>query len=110
MKKPKAKLQVGSIKRTAADILEEAADTFRQRNAVYGDNFLRVGNMMAAMFPDGLTLKTQQEWNRAHMLLMAVVKQSRYATNWGKGGHKDSIHDAAVYCAMLEMIDDATPL
>lgn len=105
MKKPKAKLQVGGIKRTAADILEDAAETFRARNAVYSDNFLRVGNMMVAMFPSGITLKTQQDWNRMHMLLMAIVKQSRYATNWDKGGHQDSIHDAIVYGAMLEMID-----
>lgn len=107
---PPSALKVGAIKRTAADILESAGNTFRERNKVYGDNFLRVGNMMAAMFPEGLILKTQQDWNRMHMLLLMVVKQSRYATNWDKGGHKDSIHDATVYGAMLEMIDDSSSI
>jgi hypothetical protein len=95
-----------SNKRTAADILQEASDTYRERNAVYGDNFLRVGKMMEAMFPNGLTIKTAKDWNRIHMLLLTVIKQSRYATNWDKGGHQDSVRDATVYCAMLEMIDE----
>jgi len=32
-------------------ILDEMADTFRQRNAVYGDNYRMVGKMMAVLFP-----------------------------------------------------------
>lgn len=90
--------------KSAAEILREAAQTYEEKNREYGDNFLRVGAAMAALFPEGVTLKTEQDWNRMHIYLLAVVKMSRYAVNWGQG-HQDSIRDATVYCAMLEMID-----
>lgn len=90
----------------AADLLTQAAETYRERNKVYGDNFLIVGKVMAALFPAGLTLKTEQDWCRMHIFLLQVVKITRYVQNWEKGGHKDSMHDLAVYAAMLEMIDE----
>jgi hypothetical protein len=93
----------------ADKILEDAAKTFRDRNKVYGDNFLRVGAVMQGLFPDGMTIKTEHDWNRLHILLLGVVKQTRYVQNWGKGGHQDSIRDSAVYAAMLEMIDGGKP-
>lgn len=87
------------------DILEAAAATFRERNKVYGDNYLRIGEMMRGMFPDGLTVKTAHDWNRLHILLLGIIKLSRYAVNWDEGGHQDSIHDNTVYSAILEAID-----
>lgn len=61
---------------------------------------------MVALFPDGLTLKTADDWNRAHLFLLGVVKQSRYAVNFEKGGHRDSARDLTVYSAMLEAVDE----
>jgi hypothetical protein len=86
-------------------ILRESADTYEERNKVYGDNFLKVGAIMSALFPDGLTVKTPDDWNRLHILVLGVVKQTRYVQNWASGGHRDSIHDNTVYSAMLEAID-----
>lgn len=90
----------------AADILDAAANTYRERNAVYGDNWRRISGAMAALFPDGLTVKTEDDWARLHFLLLTVVKQSRYANNFAKGGHQDSVRDMTVYGAMLEAYDD----
>lgn len=90
---------------SADKILAEAASTFAARRAVYGDNYKRVGAAMAALFPDGVNLKSKDDHNRFHILMLVVVKLSRYCVNWEKSGHQDSIHDAAVYCAMLESID-----
>lgn len=92
--------------RTAADILAESAATYRERNKVYKDNFHRIGHVMAAMFPEGLTIKTPQDWTRLYFFFLMVVKQTRYVTNWSTGGHKDSAHDAQVYGAMLEAYDE----
>lgn len=89
---------------TGADVLQEAADTFRERNKVYGDNYLRVGAVMAALFPNGLTVKTEHDWNRLHIFLLDIVKKTRYVQNW-VDGHNDSVRDATVYSAMLESID-----
>jgi len=91
---------------SADNILAEAAKTFAERRAVYGDNYKRVGAAMAALFPKGVELKTADDHNRFHIFMLVLVKLSRYCVNWEKGGHQDSIHDAAVYCAMLEDIDD----
>jgi hypothetical protein len=77
-----------------------------QRNKVYGNNYLNVGNAMAAMFPNGVTLKTPDDWNRMHIFFLGIVKQTRYCNNWNKGGHADSMHDNTVYSAMLESIDE----
>lgn len=89
----------------AYDFLEEGAATYRERNAVYGDNYLRVGGALAALFPDGVTLKTEDDHNRFHIFALKVVKLSRYCVNWEKGGHEDSLLDDTVYGAMLLEID-----
>jgi len=90
----------------AADkILSEAAKTYAEKNAIYKSHFVDIGGAMNALFPNGVELKTQNDFMRFHILSWIVGKISRYATNWEKG-HKDSIHDAVVYCAMLEAIDD----
>jgi len=94
------------MQRTAADIMAEAAETFRERNKVYGDNYKNVGQAMQGFFPNGITLSTPEDHNRFHLFMLAVVKMTRYANNWEQG-HKDSIRDATVYCAMLESIDAA---
>lgn len=90
----------------AYDFLEEGAATYRERNAVYGDNYLRVGAVMAALFPDGVTLKTADDHNRFHIFMLKVVKLSRYCVNWDKGGHEDSLLDDMVYGGILLEIDD----
>jgi len=84
----------------AADILAEMADTFRERNKIYGDNYKTVGNVMLALFPDGMSHKTDHDYNIWHLMELAVVKLTRLANS--KMTHKDSVHDAAVYLAMLE--------
>jgi len=93
----------------ADEILREAAKTFSEKNAVYKDNYLMVGQIMKDLFPSGINLKTEHDHNRFHILMLLVVKLSRYAIAWEEGGHQDSIRDAAVYAAMLEMIDSQRP-
>lgn len=89
----------------ADEILDRAAETFRQRRAVYGENFRAVGRVMKALFPEGIPLKTVDDHNRFHILMLEVVKLTRYCENWSRGGHEDSQIDQSVYCAMLVQID-----
>lgn len=91
--------------KNAAEFLREGAKTFDERNAIYGNNYLNVGKALEALFPEGLALKTADDWNRIHIFMLGIVKQSRYANNFCKGGHPDSSHDNTVYSAMLESID-----
>lgn len=91
---------------SADKILEQAAETYKERNAIYGDNFLNFGPAMVGLFPEGITLKTSEDFIRFHLLMLDMVKTTRYCNNFDKGGHQDSIHDKVVYCAMLEACDD----
>lgn len=88
--------------KTAADILAEMADTYRERNKVYGDNYKRVGEVMMALFPEGVTINTKEQFNVWHLFELMVVKLTRFA-NSGLT-HEDSIHDLAVYAAMVESL------
>lgn len=89
-----------------ADVLEKAAETFRERNKVYADNYIRLGNVMHGLFPAGLTIDNPKDWTRLYFFLVMQVKMSRYATQWPVGGHKDSSLDACVYAAMLHAWDE----
>lgn len=86
----------------AADILDAMAATFRERNAVYGDNFKMVGKMMAVLFPNGAPPELLHS-DQFHLFELILVKLSRYAISGLQ--HVDSIHDAGVYCAMCESIN-----
>jgi hypothetical protein len=83
-----------------ADLLAKMADTYRERNAVYGDNWRRVGDVMMSLYPEGMHLQDADAFNRWHLFELIVVKLTRFANS--KLTHVDSIHDIAVYAAMLE--------
>lgn len=90
---------------TGAEVLDKAAETYRERNKVYSDNYIRLGNIMHALFPEGLIVNKPEDWTRLYFFMLMHVKMSRYATQWGAGGHHDSSLDASVYGAMLHAWD-----
>ena len=90
--------------KTPIECMEDALETFRERNKVYGDNYHRHGKVMTALFPSGVNLKTEKEWNRFGIVNMIVAKMTRYAENWPKS-HEDSVHDLGVYAFMLQSLD-----
>jgi hypothetical protein len=87
------------------EILREGADTYEERNKVYGDNYKRHGAVMAALFPNGADLQTTDDHNRFGVLTQMVAKLGRYCENWSRGGHPDSTHDLVVYTGMLHELD-----
>lgn len=86
--------------------LHALADLFASRNAEYGDTFNHFGALGMALFPDGLTLETEEEWGRFGVLMMVMSKVQRIAANFKKGGHPDSNDDLAVYSQMLAFVDE----
>ena len=88
----------------ADEILENGAQTFRDRRPIYGENYRNFGKVMMGYFPEGLTIETEEEWNRLGLFVMGVHKDTRYATMFKRGGHVDSAHDGMVYNAMLEEV------
>lgn len=87
---------------TPASVLRDMAATFELRNASYRDNYKCVAPVIAALFPDGVPpqLVVDDRW---HLFELSVVKLARAARN--NLDHTDSIHDAAVYLAMIESIN-----
>jgi hypothetical protein len=83
----------------AADILEDMAQTYRERNKVYGDNFKMVAPLMATLFPGGVPSELVVT-DKFHLFELLLVKLSRFAIS--NLSHQDSIHDAGVYAAMVE--------
>ena len=86
---------------TAADVLQNMADTFRIRQRQYADNWRMVPEVIKVLFPDGVPseLVTRPEW---HLFELKIVKLTRFAIS--NLTHVDSIHDDAVYSAMIEHI------
>ena len=92
--------------KSVPDRLRAAADLFEERNRQYGSNYKNFGAVMAAMYPDGLTVKSADEWTRLILQVHRVTKETRYACNFGRGGHADSLEDMAVYAIMAAEIDE----
>jgi hypothetical protein len=86
--------------------LRDAAALFEKRNAEYGDNYRVMGDTLKAMFPSGLTVRTEEEWVRIFLLIMCVMKTTRYAKNFLRGGHQDSLEDLSVYAQMAAETDE----
>lgn len=84
----------------ADKVLQQMAKTFRIKNKTYGDNYLHYGKVMLALFPGGITLKTAYDHVLFHWISWKMGKFTRFVqTNLT---HIDSIHDDAVYTAMIE--------
>jgi len=90
--------------KTVPEILDDMKNTFEHRGSLYKDNFTRIGYVLEALFPEGITIKTPDEHNRWHLYLMMLVKITRLACT--DITHRDSAHDCAVYSTMLESIMD----
>ena len=88
--------------------LMKAAETYKERNAIYKDSYKIRGQIMEILFPDGIQLKTAKDYNRFGMFTGVMTKMMRYAAQMQDGGHYDSAHDAAVYAMMLNEIDHET--
>lgn len=93
---------LGLAGRSAADILQACADTFRERNAEYKDNAIVVGRVMDALFPGGVVLKTAADFHIWHLFELIIVKLTRFTNSNLR--HEDSMRDMAVYCAMVELL------
>jgi len=92
--------------KTVPQLLRDAAGIYEERNKLYGDNYKRFGEIMALLFPNNAELAFSNEFNRFGIFVQMVSKLTRYAENFDRGGHRDSLDDLAVYAMMLRELDD----
>jgi 2-iminoacetate synthase ThiH len=91
--------------------LEEKAALYRQRNSQYGDSYKRIGRVLAAYFgEEGVVLKTPKDFGRFVHFMQIAGRVGRYATQFAKGGHVDSMDDIAVYAMILKELDEEEPV
>ena len=88
------------------EMLRECADTYEERNELYGDNYRNFGRAMQAMFPRGVECQSVDDFNRLGVLVQIVGKLGRYCEQFEAGGHDDSLLDLAVYSQMLRELDE----
>lgn len=93
------------MNKTPADMLEDAAKIYRERSALYGDNYKHMGKVLLGFFPKGIVLETEEHFNRFHLFLHLLNKTSRYAQMLQRGGHVDSLDDLSVYAMMAQECD-----
>lgn len=87
--------------------LKEAAKTFEERSRQYGANaYKKHGPIMAEFFPDGIMLKTAEDFTRFSIFNAMVGKMNRQASNFSTGGHFDSMHDLSVFAIMQMDVDN----
>jgi hypothetical protein len=87
------------------DDLRAKAKLYEERNKLYGDNYKRFGPIMMLLFPTGIELVSADDHNRFGIFVQIVAKVTRYAEQFAKGGHDDSLDDTAVYSMMLKELD-----
>jgi hypothetical protein len=93
--------------KTVAEQLKDLASIHEQRSGLYGQDFLRVGPSLMAIFPEGLTLSTAEEFTRFALFAQIHGKLLRYAARFKEGGHADSLDDLAVYAQILRQVDES---
>lgn len=79
---------------------------YEERNKLYKDNYKHFGKVLKGMFPNGLTLNTEEEFNRFAIFIQLVHKNTRLAQGIASGVHQDSCDDLAVYAQMLAEYGD----
>lgn len=89
-----------------ADRLNAAAETFAQRDKLYGSSYQQFGVVMSGLLPTGIELSGTTAFSRFGVFVQCVSKLTRYAANLQAGGHQDSAHDLCVYAAMLESLTE----
>ena len=86
--------------------LKRALQTFKDKGKVYGDGYVRHGEITAILFPDGIHLQSPEDFARFSLLNCLIMKLIRYSDHFKNVGHKDSIHDFGVYSFILEGYDE----
>lgn len=86
--------------------LAALAKIYEERGKVYAKDYQHLGASLKAIFPQGLLLETEEEFNRFALFIHLHGKMARYGQNIKKGGHADSLDDASVYAQLMRECDD----
>lgn len=94
-------------KETVSESMTNAAELFFRKNKDYGDSYKRTGEIMTMIYPNGINLKTAEDFNQYNVLTIMIGKIVRYTNTKGSDviNHesvKDTLTDLGVYAFMLK--------
>jgi hypothetical protein len=87
--------------KTVPQRLSDLGHLFEERNKLYGSNYKNFGKVLTGMFPNGIVLQTEQEFNRFAIFVQIMHKTTRLAQSMPGAPHEDSCDDLSVYTQML---------
>jgi hypothetical protein len=87
-----------------ADCLIEGVALFDSRNTQYRAAYLKFGDVMHALYPDGISAQGPEQMAELGLLVQIVSKVTRNSGAPAGEMHLDSIADLKVYAAMLESV------
>lgn len=61
------------------EILQREAETYRKKNADYGDSWKKQGEILNVMFPNGVTLKGEEQFTQFFLFVRCLDKMNRIA-------------------------------
>ena len=96
----------GAGAQSVPDRLAALGALFEKRNSFYRSSWHEAGDVLKAIFPRGISLKTSEDFGRFAIVHLLVGKLHRYALMFDRGGHADSLDDLAVYSQMLRELDE----
>ena len=85
-------------------ILQELVALQKRKGEEYGETYLTKGELDAALFPDGITIKSVWEHRVYSLIVMIQHKLVRLCENPFQPGRNDSVDDMAVYCCILQRV------
>tara|TARA_R110000744_G_scaffold196160_1_gene315329 strand:- start:1012 stop:1314 length:303 start_codon:yes stop_codon:yes gene_type:complete len=91
--------------KNAGERLKGLASIFEQRGKLYKDGYKRHGEILKALFPEGVDQDDEKTLNRYVIVVYLITKLVRYCDNFTAGGHEDSLDDLAVYAEILNSYD-----
>lgn len=87
-------------------LLNDAIAIREVRNADYAAAYILHGEVVKALFPDGVNLDNSHDMRRFAIVDTIIGKLLRYTLNFENGGHDDSLKDISVYSNMLRHLDE----
>lgn len=88
--------------------LRNMAELYLEKQKVYDSSYKDIGKIFDVFFPDGLTIKGTDDWNRIILLSFIMTKVIRHKHSFHtKVFQWDSLQDLSVYSIMLMEIEDA---
>jgi hypothetical protein len=84
--------------------LEKLAILFREKNNLYGDQYLKFGHLMIE-FLGPIKIETAHDYNRIMTIFNIFTKLDRYCHVY-PGHHSDSLDDLSIYAQMLQEISE----